>query len=333
MNHAHKTNAAARRALRTLPLACALLALFACLDAAGVRAQRRGDQRLGRIEVTTTPGGYPVIIDGQQRGTTSTTVQLFELEPGSHTVEIQFPNNTIWRRVFTILPNKKNCITLNYRPKTVTIERAVAVKSPCPYPVNISAPASVREGDQITFSADVGYAGPSGLNYTWTISPPSARVTQGAGTPTITVDTTGAGNARVTAILVVDDGSGDRNCRQRAQFATDVAALPPPPKPQARSFAEFPSVTFNEDKANFDNFAVALQGDPTAQGYIFVYNGRNSRPARLNALVNRSRDYVVNTRNIDRGRLVVVNGGRREVDTVELWIVPQGAPPPRPTPR
>jgi hypothetical protein len=333
MKHTHQSNAAALRALRTLPLACALLALFACLDAAGVRAQRRGDQRLGRIEVSTTPGGYPIIIDGQPRGTTSTTVQFFELEPGSHTVEIQFPNNTIWRRVFTVLPNKKNCITLNYRPKTVTIERAVAVKSPCPYPVNISAPSSVREGDQITFSADVGYLGQSGLNYTWTISPPSARVTQGAGTPTITVDTTGVGNARVTAILVVDDGSGDRNCRQRAQFATDVAALPPPPQPQARSFAEFPSVTFNEDKANFDNFAVALQEDPTAQGYIFVYNGRNRRPARLNALVNRSRDYVVNTRNIDRSRLVVVNGGQRDVDTIELWIVPQGSPPPRPTPR
>ena len=50
-------------------------------------------------------------------------------------------------------------------------------------------------------------------------------------------------------------------------------------------------------------------------------------------LVNRSRDYVVNTRNIDRARVVVVNGGAREVDTIELWIVPQGAQPPRPTPR
>jgi len=329
-------NINAALALRTLTLGCALLALFACLDA-GVQAKQRDDRRLGRIEVSTTPGGYPVIINrgrsNEKRGTTSTTVQLFELEPGTHTVEIEFPNSTLWRRNFTILPNKKQCITLNYRPKTVTIERAIAVKSPCPYPVNISAPSSVREGDQITFSADVGYAGQSGLNYTWTISPPSARIAQGAGTPTITVDTTGVGNQRVTAILVVDDGSGDRTCRQRAQFATGVQAMPPPPRPQARSFAEFPSVTFNEDKANFDNFAVALQSDPTAQGYIIVYNGRDSRRARLNALVNRSRDYVVNTRNIDRSRITVMNGGPREADTIELWLVPRGAPPPRPTPR
>lgn len=325
-----KINAAL--APRALMLACALVALSACLGA-GVQAKQRGDRRLGRIEVSTTPGGYPVIIDGQQRGITSTTVQLFELEPGKHTVEIQFPNNTIWRRDFTILPNKKNCITLNYRPKTVTIERAVAVKSPCPYPVNISAPSSVREGDQITFSADVGYAGQSGLNYTWTISPPSARIAQGAGSPTITVDTTGVGNQRVTAILLVDDGSGDRNCRQRAQFATSVQAAPPPPPITPRRFAEFPSVAFNEDKANFDNLAVALQADPTAQGYIIVYNGRTSRPARLTTLVNRSREYLVNTRNIDRSRIVVIGGGQRDVDTIEMWVVPQGAAPPRPTSR
>ena len=328
MNPRFKASAALF-APRTLLVALALLVL-APAAAPTANAQDR-NSRPGRFEISTTPGGYPILIDGQQRGTTSTTVQLYDVEPGTHTVEILFPNNTNWRRTFTILPNKRQCIVLNYRPKTVTIERAV--KSPCPYPVNISAPSSVREGDQVTFSADVSYAGQSGLNYTWTISPPTARIAQGAGTPTITVDTTGVGNQRVTAILVVDDGSGDRNCRQRAQFATNVTALPQIPRPVARSFAEFPSVAFNEDKANFDNFAVALQEDPTATGYVIVYNGRRSRPARLNTLVSRSRDYVVNTRNIDRSRVVVVNGGTREVDTIELWIVPQGAQPPRPTPR
>ncbi|HLL76281.1 MAG TPA: PEGA domain-containing protein [Pyrinomonadaceae bacterium] len=329
MNPRFKTSAALLGS-KALLAACALVMLAGLGSAPAANAQDR-NSRAGRFEISTTPGGYPVFIDGQPRGTTSTTVQLYDVEPGAHTVEIRFPNNTTWRRDFTIAPNKRQCIVLNFRPKTVTIERAV--KSPCPYPVNISAPSSVREGDQVTFSADVGYAGQSGLNYTWTISPPTARIAQGAGTPTITVDTTGVGNQRVTAILVVDDGSGDRNCRQRAQFATAVTALPQVPRPTGRQFAEFPSVAFNEDKANFDNFAVALQEDPTATGYIIVYNGRRSRPARLNTLVNRSREYVVNTRNIDRSRVVVMGGGTREVDTIELWIVPQGATPPRPTPR
>lgn len=321
---------AARLSARTSFFAACAFLFLAGLSTE-TRAQRNRQQAQGRIEISTTPGGYPILVDGQPRGTTSPTVQLIPLDPGRHTVEIQFPNNTLFRRDFTILPNKRQCITLNYRPKTVTIERPV--KSPCPYPVSISAPASVRDGDLVTFSADVGYAGPSGLNYTWTVSPPTARITQGAGTPTITVDTTGMGTQRLTAILVVDDGSGDRNCRQRAQAVTGINAPPPPPQNPARRFAEFPSVTFNEDKANFDNFASELQSTPGAQGYIIVYQGRRSRPGRVAALVNRSRAYLVNTRNIDASRIVVMGGGARDVDTIELWIVPQGAAPPRPTPR
>lgn len=317
---------------------CALLMLVAASLSGSTNVYAQNSRALpnGRIEVSTTPGGYPLLIDGQPPRTgpdrTSPTVQLYELEAGSHTVEIQFPNNTRWVRTFNIAANKKQCITLNWRPKTITIERPVIVKSPCPYPVNISAPASVREGDIITFSSDVSYAGQSGLNYTWTISPPSARLLSGAGTPTITVDTTGIGSQRVTAILLVDDGSGDQMCRQRAQAVTGVTPVVVQ-QPIPKSFAEFPSISFNEDKANLDNFAVALQGEPGSQGYVIVYSGRRSRPGRATQLGERSRQYLVNTRNIDPNRIVVVNGGTRETDSFELWLVPQGAAPPQARPR
>ena len=304
---------------------CAIL--LAAASAQDARAQRNRNVP-GRIELATSTGSYPLTIDGQPHGTTSPTTQLIDLPPGPHTIEIQFPNNTTFHREFVVEPARRICLALNFRPKTITIERPV--KSPCPFPVNVSAPGAVREGDTITFTSDVSYGGPSALNYTWTISPPTARIANGAGTPTITVDTTGLGNQRVTAILVVDDGSGDRNCRQRATAMTSVAALPPPPVSTPRRFGEFPSVSFNEDKANFDNFAVELQADPTATGYIIVYNGRRSRPGRLQALVNRTRDYLVNTRGIDASRIAVVNGGVRDVDTFELWVVPKGATAPRP---
>ncbi len=311
--------------------ACAALLLTAGAEAKKKQNKKNQQPTTGRIEISTQPGGYPITIDGQPAGETTDYVRAIELDPGQHTVEIIFPNGQRWSHLFQIVVGRKECIALTYRPRTVSVP--VLPVSPCPYPVNVSAPATIADGDIVTFSADVGYAGQSGLNYTWTISPPNARIAQGAGTSTITVDTTGVGNQRVTAILVVDDGSGDRNCRQRAQFATNVTALPQIPRPTGRQFAEFPSVAFNEDKANFDNFAVALQEDPTATGYVIVYNGRRSRPARLNTLVNRSRDYVVNTRNIDRSRITVIQGGTREADTIELWLVPQGAPPPRPSPR
>ena len=306
-----------------------LLLLGIGLAAPAPAAQRNRGNQNGRIEVSTTPGGYPILIDGQPMGETSTTVRLIDLPPGPHRVEIIFPNNTRWEHDFNIQPGKKNCITLAYRPRTLEIPRAV--QSPCPYPVNISAPAAASEGNIVTFTADVAYAGPSALAYTWTISPPSARIVSGAGTPTISVDTTGVGRQRLTAILVVDDGSGDPVCRQRASASTIITQnAPPPAKP--RRFDEFPSVAFDDDKARLDNMAIELQNNPGALGYIIVYGGRTSRPDSADRLGARARDYLVGTRGIDASRLVVVNGGYRETNAFELWLVPQGATPPPPTP-
>src|SRR5918998_770639 len=291
----------------------AFLALAACaalLLTAGAEAKKQKNQQptTGRIEVSTQPGGYPISIDGQPAGETTDYVRAIDLEPGQHTVEIVFPNNTRWAQTFNIVAGRKSCIALNYRPRTIEIPAIAA--SPCPYPVNVTAPAQVSDGDIVTFTSDVGYQGQSALNYTWTVSPPAARIMSGAGTPTITVDTTGLGDRRVTAILVVDDGSGDRNCRQTAQAATGVLARRLPDNP--RKFDEFPSVAFDDDKARLDNLAIELQNNPGSTGYIIGYAGRRSRAGVGDQMGTRAVDYLVNTRGISRSRLVYINGGYRE---------------------
>lgn len=311
----------------------ALAACVALLSVTGAEAKKQQNKKnqqptTGRIEVSTQPGGYPITIDGQPAGETTDYVRAIELDPGQHTVEILFPNNTRWAQTFNILAGRKNCIALNYRPRTIEVP-AIPV-SPCPYPVNVTAPAQVNDGDIVTFTADVGYQGQSALNYTWTVSPPAARILSGVGTPTITVDSSGLGNRRVTAILVVDDGSGDRSCRQTAQAATGVAGLPniTPPK----RFDEFPSVAFDDDKARLDNLAIELQNNPGATGYVIAYAGRNRRAGEADRMTKRAADYLSTTRGISRDRIVVINGGYRDANTFELWLVPQGADPPRPTP-
>ncbi len=289
--------------------------------------RNRSKLNYGRIELTTVTGEYPVLIDGQPNGESSPTVRYFDLEPGNRTVEVQFPNGTRYVNTFNVIAGRKQCITLNYRPRTIRVENLVA--SPCPYTVAVSAPAIVNDGDLITFTSDAAYNGTAALNYTWTISPAAARITSGAGTPTITVDSTGLGIGRVTAILLVDDGSGDRNCRQSAQASTAIAALAPTPV-EPRRFDEFPSVTFDDDKARLDNLAIELQNSPTARGYIILYPGRRSNSRAVERLTSRTRNYLVNTRGIDASRLDIVRGGTRERDYFELYIVPQGAEPPRP---
>lgn len=326
---ATQTHAAITRLTRVILFAvsCCLLAQTAV--AAGSTLDKKKKPKKSGIELSTSPDSYEIRINGESRGRTPTTATLMELPPGRHTVEILMPNNTRWVREFDIAEGRKYCLNVSYRPRTITVARPREL--PCPYPVNVSAPSIVNEGDVITFSADVTYEGTSALNYTWTVSPASAKILSGAGTPTITVDSTGLGKQRITAILIVDDGSGDPTCRQTAQAATNVLT-PERPNLQSREFDRFVSVSFDDDKARLDNLAVELQNTPDTRGYIIVYGGRRSRAGQADRLGQRARDYLVNTRRLDPNRIVVINGGYRERDEFEVWIVPEGAQPPQPTP-
>ena len=75
-----------------------------------------------------------------------------------------------------------------------------------------------------------------------------------------------------------------------------------------------------------------MQNAPGSQGYIIVYAGRRSRAGQADKLSERARQYLVNERGIDSSRLVFQNGGYRETDYFELWLVPQGAEAPTATP-
>jgi hypothetical protein len=302
----------------------ALTVGLACTSTTAYAKKKR--VKYGTIEVSTNPGGFPLRIDGKPAGDTSSTVRVIELEPGPHNVEILLPNGGRWVRDFDVERGRKLCLNLNYHPKKYTI-----TKSPCPYPVNISAPVSVNDGDLITFTSDVAYSGSSTLNYTWTVSPSEARIVSGAGTPTITVDSTGLGSQRVTANLLVDDGSGDALCRQRAQASTEIITKKPPVV-ECKPFDQFQSVAFDDDKARFDNLAIELQGAPDSQAYIMVYGGRTSRAGQADMLGKRAMDYLVNQRGVDARRITIINGGYRDTDFIEIWICPPGAKPPQPTP-
>ena len=277
-------------------------------------AKKKRKVNYGQVEITTNPGGFPLRIDGKSEGTTSTTVRVIELAPGRHTLEIMLPNGGRWVRDFEVEKARKLCVNLNYHPKKYTI-----TKNPCPYPVNISAPVSVNDGDLITFTSDVAYGGSAPLSYTWTVTPSDARIVNGAGTATITVDSTGLGSQQVTATLVVDDGSGDAMCRQTAQASTSIVLKTPPP-PECKPFDQFPSVAFDDDKARFDNLAIELQNAPDSQAYIIIYAGRTSRTGQADMLGRRTMSYLVNQRGVDARRITIINGGYRDTDFIEIWV-------------
>ncbi len=331
----HIKNLIQLQALRLVFMLLVLLVSVTFTAQSNFGQNRNSKVDYGRIELATNPSGYPILIDGKPAGNTSTTVRYIDLAPGTHRVEINFPNNTRFVRDFKIVAGKRECINLNFRPRTVSIQRpaaaAAAVVSPCPYTLSVSAPQSVTDGSSITFTSDVSYTGKSALNYSWTLAPSSARITNGAGTQAITVDSTGLGRTRITATLSVDDGSGSPNCRQSAQASTDVLPVAPVQIRPTR-FDEFPSVSFDDDKARFDNLAIELQQQPSARAFIIVYSGRRSRAGQADRLGLRSQNYLTTVRGIAANRIVVVNGGYRERDSFEIYLVPEGAEPPTPTP-
>jgi len=303
-----------------------LMAIAFVLASTSSTAYASKKVKYGQLEISTNPGGFPLRIDGQPQGDTSTTVRVIELQPGHHNIEILLPNGGKWVRDFDIERARKVCVNLNYHPKKYTV-----AKSPCPYPVNISAPVSVNDGDLITFTSDVAYSGSAPLTYTWTVSPADARIVSGAGTATITVDSTNLGNQRVMATLVVDDGSGDAMCRQNAQAATNVVKKEMPP-PECKVFDQFQSVAFDDDKARLDNLAIELQNTPDSIAYIIVYGGRTSRTGQADRLGQRTVDYLTAQRGVDAHRVVIINGGYRDTDFIEIWVCPPGAKTPQPTP-
>ena len=281
--------------------------------------------KYGTIKILTTPGGMFLTIDGKPRGETFTEYRAFELEAGVHKVELTLPNGKFWAREIEVPAGRIKCVVVNYKPLPPL------PKSPCPFPVNISAPKQVTEGEIITYTADVEYSGNAALRYNWKVSPASARIISGLGSPTITVDSTGLGAQRIIATLTADDGSADPACAQSAQAVSIIAPLEKRVI-VAQEFDECNSCSYDDQKARLDNLAVELQNDPTTRGYILAYGGRMSPLGQVEKLMSRARDYLITQRGIDASRLVVINGGFREEDSVELWIVPSGAAAPQATP-
>jgi PEGA domain-containing protein len=315
-----------RTSLRNLKFAfIALFAIVFFVAPATTASAKSKKAKYATIKILTNPGGLLLMIDGKPHGETTTNYRAIDLDAGLHTLQVRLPNGHFWTREVELPAGRVKCVVVNYRPLPPL------PKSPCPFPVNISAPTQVTEGEIITYTADVAYSGDAALKYAWKVTPSSARIISGLGTPTLNVDSTGLGGQRITATLTTDDGSSDPACAQSAQAVSIIAPIKKVAI-VAQEFDECNNCTFDDQKARLDNLAVELQNDPTTRAYVIAYGGRMSPVGQVEKLMNRAREYVVTQRGIDASRVTVVNGGYREEDSVELWIVPSGASAPQPRP-
>lgn len=271
-----------------------------------------------------TPTAMTVRIDGQVVGMSGvTTPAEFFLSPGTHQLEIESADGKIKSLPIEIVKNGRNCICLKVVEEVTT--------RPCPYNIRVNAPDRVLENDLITFTSDnLVTNGSVPISYRWTVTPSTAVITSGEGTPNITVDTKGLGGQPVTAFLDVTDDVYGATCQQKNEVVTNVDKQPELPQPTQCDI--FESQSFDDDKARFDNCTIALQNSPDAQLYIILYQGTDklSRINTADKLSKRTLDYLVQTRGIDPRRIQIVKWGTRPRTTYQIYIVPPGAQPPVP---
>src|SRR5687767_6828809 len=90
----------------------------------------------------------------------------------------------------------------------------------------------------------------------------------------------------------------------------------PRPSPTGK-YDEYGRVGHCDETARLDNFAITLQNEPAAKGYVMIYLGRDHLPARTHGILARAADYLVTTRGLSPERVQVVNAGYREQQTTE----------------
>jgi hypothetical protein len=185
----------------------------------------------------------------------------------------------------------------------------------CPT-ITVDCPSGLPQpGELQTFTATVTGATTTNLNHVWAVS--AGTIRSGQGTPTIQVEHTNGLTATVTVTGL------PAACVNSASCSFIIC-----PAPQSQRFDTYGKLSFANERKRLDLFADELKNQPGAQGYVIVSSGRADTEQSALRRAARAQSYLVNTRGIDPGRIVMGAGEASKELLVELYIVPAGAMPP-----
>jgi len=209
----------------------------------------------------------------------------------------------------------------------VSAQQKQPAKPACPV-TKVTCPDMVYTTDKLRISAEVNGGDAKGTQtFNWSVS--AGSIESGQGSSTIEVSTKELSDGQ-TVTATVEVGGFDRECGYGQVMASCSSSVMK--KAETRKLDEYGKLTPKEENDRLDKFTIELQMDPSSQGYIIAYGGRASRAGDAQKAADRAKDYLVNKRLLDRGRIVTVDGGHREQPALELWLVPSRAPLPKPTP-
>jgi hypothetical protein len=85
-------------------------------------------------------------------------------------------------------------------------------------------------------------------------------------------------------------------------------------------------ISWEDEKARLDNFAIQLLNEPNQIGYIIVNVGLVSCKGEAQARAVRAKNYMVRVRSLPENRIIWRDIGYSESLRVSLWLVPLGKP-------
>lgn len=190
----------------------------------------------------------------------------------------------------------------------------------CPA-ITVTCSDLVMSGTPTLFTANVSGGDDKVMpTFEWEVS--AGTIISGQGESALTVDTTGlapAPTGREMLTATVKLGGYAPECRAAASCTTEVYVIIDYFKTD-----EYGPISFADEKARLDNYAIELRNDPTVVGYVICYGGRRGRRGEAQARCARAKHYLVARHKIPAGRVVTVDGGYMEQLTVMLWPLPPG---------
>lgn len=118
---------------------------------------------------------------------------------------------------------------------------------------------------------------------------------------------------------------------------------------EARKIDEFNSYNCEDMMARLDYFANSIMAEPNVTGFIIVYEGEYSKYIynnkggkklenflpRFGEAVLRTHEmqrYLLGFRRFPKEKVLFIGGGFRKNHTIEFWLTPQNASPPKISP-
>ncbi|HEX6650964.1 MAG TPA: hypothetical protein VF075_15540 [Pyrinomonadaceae bacterium] len=187
--------------------------------------------------------------------------------------------------------------------------------------VDVDGPSEVEANTQVVFKAKI--SGPihtTKPEFQWVAS--VGTITAGQGTNEITLDTSGLGGQTVT--LTVGLSGAPPGCKDSASKTININV-------QAlscnRPFDEYGNISFEDEQARLDNFAIQMSNQSLSGGQILMYAGQETYENETAERLARAKSYMADVREIDPNRIVITDCGFTRELRIQLYIIPPGVAP------